>query len=161
MGPVLALSPTHSGRMCAEPQNHMHRSFSSCAQQMPKPDAAMESQVSKTARPGAPGWSTKRGRRRCRCVELRSVRWAQAVWVRGAHSPKTAASGAASIVVVRGVRNLKVWASPHPATLKLRPVAMRRVQPGPQRVDFAARGIPPWLRCWAYSAPDTVCRHSS
>jgi hypothetical protein len=45
-------------------------------------------------------------------VELHSVRWPQAVGVRGAHSPKTAASGAASIVVVLGVRNLKVWASP-------------------------------------------------
>jgi hypothetical protein len=45
-------------------------------------------------------------------VELRSVRWlAPTVWVRGTHSPKTAASGAASIVVVLGVNNYSIWAS--------------------------------------------------
>ena len=127
------------------------RSLSSCAQQKPELNAAVESQVS-TARFGAPGfydfvvtciaillsavwcwrwksgtgavtvimfwesgdqcWSTKRRGRRCGCVELRSVRWPQAVWVRGTHSPKSAASGAASIVGVRGVRNWKVGASP-------------------------------------------------
>jgi hypothetical protein len=39
--------------------------------------------------------------------------WPQAVWVRGTHSPKTAASGAASIVLVLGVNNYNVWASRH------------------------------------------------
>ena len=54
----------------------------------------------------------KRRRQRCEYLELLSGRWpasklyeSVAVWVGGAHSPKTAASGAALIVVVQGVRN--------------------------------------------------------
>ena len=38
--------------------------------------------------------------------------WHQAVWILGTHSPKTAASGAAVIVLVLGVRNSNVWAQP-------------------------------------------------
>jgi catechol 2,3-dioxygenase-like lactoylglutathione lyase family enzyme len=45
--------------------------------------------------------------------------WPQAVRVRGAHSPKSAANGAASIVGVLGVKKLNVWASPRNTLVQL------------------------------------------
>jgi hypothetical protein len=44
------------GGVGALKSDHTRRSFSSCVQRVPKLYAAVESQVSKTARPGAPGF---------------------------------------------------------------------------------------------------------